>query len=75
MRTPSPRQAEKLRGFSGDKSLCEDHGVHSSPVETSDWFMTDRSAGVGGGLTYAAIVVHAAICVKLFRALNPVCIV
>lgn len=49
--------------------------ITALPVEMSDWFMTDRSAGLNCGLPYMARVLQAAICVKLFKALNQVCIV
>lgn len=67
-----------LVGFKSPEALAETKAfvrITALPVETSGCFMTDRSAGVGGGLTYAAKVVHTAICVKLFKALNQVCIV
>lgn len=67
-----------LVGFKSPEALAETKAfvrITALPVETSDWFMTDRSAGLASGLTYAARVVHAAICVKLFKALSQVCIV
>lgn len=67
-----------LVGFKSPEASAETKAfvrITALPVEMSDWFMTDRSAGLDGGLPYTARVLQAAICVKLFKALNQVCIV